>query len=312
MKIELPPIPDEQRTPLVEQLLALVDLLVQRVTQLEETVQQLRDEIAVLKGQKPKPKIAPSRLESPPPRPPRAPGEKRPGSEKRAKTAELTIHEEVLVPIPAAKLPAGAVLIDYEPYVVQELILQTKNTRYLRARYRLADGTTLLAPLPNAVPDGSHYGAGLISYVLDQYHHNHVTQPLLLEQLHDFGIDISAGQLSNLLTEDQEVFHQEKAELLTAGLQTATYIGVDDTGARQQGHNGFCTVIGNDLFAYFESTGPIGNGRSWRKPSCNDSRKILSNCGSPMSRLGRNACTTWALPMNGTYVSPPKERCWAA
>jgi hypothetical protein len=254
MKIELPPIPDEQRTPLVEQLLAIIDLLIRRVTQLEETVQQLRDEIAVLKGQKPKPKIAPSRLESPPPRPPLEPGQKRPGSAKRAKTAELTIHEEVPVPIPDADLPAGAVFIGYEPYVVQELILHTKNTRYLRARYRLLDGTTLLAPLPPDVPAGSHYGAGLFSYVLDQYHHNHVTQPLLLAQLHDFGIDISAGQLSHLLTEDLEAFHQEKAELLTAGLETATYIGVDDTGARHQGHNGFCTVIGNDLFAYFEST----------------------------------------------------------
>jgi hypothetical protein len=235
-------------------LLAIIDLLVQRVGQLEETVQQLRDEIAVLKGQKPKPKIAPSRLESPQPRPPLGQGEKRPGSEKRAKNIQLVIHKEVSVSIPDAELPAGAVLIGYEPYVVQELILQTKNTRYLRARYRLPEGTTLLAPLPNDVPAGSHYGAGLISYVLDQYHHNHVTQPLLLEQLHDFGIDISTGQLSNILTEDKEAFHQEKAELLTAGLETATYIGVDDTGARHQGHNGFCTVISNDLFAYFEST----------------------------------------------------------
>src|ERR1700682_5256181 len=160
MKIELPPIPDQQRPPLVEQLLAIIDFLVQRVGQLEETVQQLRDEIAVLKGQKPKPTIAPSRLETPPPRLPLQPGEKRPGSAKRAKNAELTIHEEVPVLIPDADLPAGAVLPDFEPYVVQELVIQTRNTRYLRARYRLSDGTTLLAPLPKDVPDGSHFGAG--------------------------------------------------------------------------------------------------------------------------------------------------------
>lgn len=252
MKIELPPIPDEQRTPLVEALLAIIDQLVQRVRQLEETYQQARDEIAVIKGQQPKPKIAPSTLEATPPPPDQS--KKRPGSDKRSKTAELTIHEEVPVPIPEAELPTGAVLTGFEPYVVQELILHTKNTRYLRARYRLPDGTTLLAPLPHHVPDGSHFGAGLISYILHQYHHNHVTQPLLLEQLRDVGIDISAGQLHRILTENKEAFHQEKAEVLTVGLQTATYIGVDDTGARHQGHNGFCTQIGNDLFAYFEST----------------------------------------------------------
>ena len=37
-------------------------------------------------------------------------------------------------------------------------------------------------------------------------------------------------------------------------LTSATYVGVDDTGARHEGHNGYCTAIGNDLFAYFEST----------------------------------------------------------
>jgi hypothetical protein len=39
-----------------------------------------------------------------------------------------------------------------------------------------------------------------------------------------------------------------------AGLAVSSYIGVDDTGARHDGHNGFCTAIGNDLFAYFQST----------------------------------------------------------
>jgi hypothetical protein len=29
---------------------------------------------------------------------------------------------------------------------------------------------------------------------------------------------------------------------------------VDDTGARHQGHNGYCTHIGNEWFAWFAST----------------------------------------------------------
>jgi len=54
----LPEIPSEQRTPLVEALLAIIAAQQDRIAKLEETVQQLRDEIAILKGQKPKPKIA--------------------------------------------------------------------------------------------------------------------------------------------------------------------------------------------------------------------------------------------------------------
>src|SRR6202043_1961521 len=91
-------------------------------------------------------------------------------------------------------------------------------------------------------------------YILNQHHHAYVTQPLLLEQLRDFGIDMSAGQLSHILTENKALFHQEKDEGRTAGLETASVIGTDDTGARHRGRNGYCNVIGNELFACFEST----------------------------------------------------------
>ncbi|MBL8796149.1 MAG: transposase [Planctomycetia bacterium] len=245
----LPEIPAEERTPLVEALLGVIRQLQDRVAELEGTVQQLRAEIAILKGQKPKPQIKPSQLESPAPRP-RVEGAKRPGSQKRSKNAELTIHQEV--PLHPPDLPAGAVFKGYEPFVVQELKIESENTRYLRTRYELPTGGSVLAPLPADIQ--SHFGPGLICYILEQYYHARVTQPLLPEQLHDFGINISAGQLSRILTENHDAFHQEQAELLTAGLETASYIGTDDTGARHQGKNGYCTVSSHELFAYFEST----------------------------------------------------------
>jgi len=157
------------------------------------------------------------------------------------------------VPLHIDGLPAGAVFKGYEDYIVQDLEIKSQNTLYLRGRYQLPDGSSVLAALPAEVIPGSHFGSTLTSYILHQYH-NGVTQPLLLEQLHDFGVDISAGQLHHLLTEGKEDFHQEKADLLQVGLEVSSYIGVDDTGARHQGHNGYCTVVGNDWFAYFEST----------------------------------------------------------
>jgi hypothetical protein len=253
MKMELPEVRPEDRTPLVDSLLAIVQQLLDRVQQLELTIQELRDENAVLKGQKPKPQIRPSQLEAPMP-PPAPKDGKRPGSAKRSKNSQLVITEEIPLQLPAEQLPPGAVFKGHEPYVVQELTIQAKVTRYLRARYTLPDGSSVLAPLPADLTPGKHFGPNLICYVLDQHHHAHVTQPLLLQQLRDYGIDISSGQLSRILTENQEAFHQEKDEVRVAGLQTASYIGADDTGARHQGRNGYCTVIGNDLFACFEST----------------------------------------------------------
>src|SRR5438552_14364059 len=98
MQILLPDIPDAERTPRVRQLLDIIDLQQERTQQLEERILQLEDEIARLKGLKARPRIAPSALETPP-RPPRDPDAKRPGSAKRSKTAELTITTEEVIPL---------------------------------------------------------------------------------------------------------------------------------------------------------------------------------------------------------------------
>jgi hypothetical protein len=251
MRILLPDIPEAERTPLVRQLLDIIALQQERIQQLEERVHQLEDEIARFKGLKARPRIAPSALERPP-RTPRDPEAKRPGSAKRSKTALLTVTDEVVVPLP--DVPPEAVFKGYEDFVVQDLILKPRVIRYRRERWLTPEGQSLLAPLPADVLTGSHFGPDLICFILHQYHHQHVTQPLLLEQLHQLGIDISAGELSRILTEGKDDFHQEKAELLPAALAVSSYVEVDDTGARHRGHNGACTQIGNELFAVFAST----------------------------------------------------------
>src|SRR3954451_15587740 len=223
MRILLPEIPEAERTPLVQQLLDIIALQQERIQQLEERIHQLEDEIARLKGLNTRPRIAPSALESPP-RPPRDPNAKRPGSAKRSKTAGLTITAEVVIPL--ADRPEGAVFKGYEDFVVQDLILQPRVIRYRRERWLTPDGQNLVAPLPAEVLPGSHFGPDLTCFILHQYHHQHVTQPLLLEQLHQLGIDISAGELSRILTEDKGTFDREKAELLPAALAVSASVQV--------------------------------------------------------------------------------------
>ena len=252
MRIELPPIPDAERTPLVLRLLEMIDTQQQRLLTLEETVLQLRDEIAILKGQKPRPTIAPSQLPKMDQAPPKEGDKRRRGEKRSKKTSCRIIPTEQKIDFP--NRPDGAVSNGYEEYDVQELVIEVKVTRYLRERIVLPDGRTLLAPLPEDVLPGSHFGPGLIRFILYQHHHGNVTQGKILEQLADLGIDISACQVNRILTDGKEVFHQEKAEVLQTGLTVSSYIGVDDTGARHEGRNGYCTAVGNDLFAYFEST----------------------------------------------------------
>jgi Transposase IS66 family len=247
MSLQVPAVPESEQTPLVQRLLEIIH-------QQAELLQQLRDEIAILKGLKPKPKIAPSPLETPPsPQAPPDPAiQKRPGSAKRAKTAQLLIHEVVILKPPL--VPPGSRFKGYEDFVVQDLIIKPHNVRYRRERWLLPNGETVVASFPDDAVPGSHFGPDLLCFILHQYHHQHVTQPLLLEQLRQLGIDISSGQLNRILTEGKDAFHREKDELLPAGLASSPYIHADDTGARHGGKQGFCTHIGNEFFAYFKST----------------------------------------------------------
>ena len=65
---------------------------------------------------------------------------------------------------------------------------------------------------------------------------------------------LSASLLNQPEPKEHQIFEREQHQVLRAGLETATYIHTDDTGARHNGKNGYCTVIGNDDFAYFHSS----------------------------------------------------------
>jgi hypothetical protein len=266
----LPNVAESQRTPLVEQLLEQIESLLEANRRQAEQIQQLRDEIAVLKGQKARPKFKPSGMETqtepepgddagggddadddaghgdkPPPR-------KRAGSAKRSKTARLTIHETRKV-APQQPIPAGSRFKGYRDFVVQDLRIEPHNTRYRLEVWLTPDGGQLLGALPSSL-DGKHFGAQLRRFVLYQHHHCHVTQPLLHEQLREWGIDISVGQIDALLSGGNAAFLAEKDELLRTGLAVSRHITVDDSGARHQGRNGYVTQIGNDWFGWFAST----------------------------------------------------------
>lgn len=245
---KLPEIAESEQTPLVRSLLQIIG-------QQQAQIQRLEDEIRRLQGGPPRPQLKPNTLEpTGTAAKEAADGEtpRRRRGPQRAKTAELTIHTTEKVPV--ADVPEGAEFKGYRRFVVQDLEIRTQNTVYLLEQWRFPTGEYVTAPVPATAVRGGHYGPQLISYILHQYYHAHVTQPLLLAQLHDWGIDVSAGQLNHLLTEGHDAFHEEKAELKAAGLATSSYVQADDTGARHRGQNGYCTYLGNERFAWFAST----------------------------------------------------------
>ena len=70
-------------------------------------------------------------------------------------------------------------------------------------------------------------------------------------QLRAVGLSISKRQVVRLLIDCRTVSWSKAVTLLRAGLQTASWITVDDTGLGTLARNGFCTQIGNDTFTWF-------------------------------------------------------------
>jgi len=229
-----------------------LDIALNAIAQLQEENQRLKDEIAMLKGQKPRPKIPPSALEGAKSKDKQNDKNKlfRGKHPRRKKTAHLEIHARNR--IKPESIPAGAVFKGCQKFAVQDIILRPYNTIYELERWQLPDGTYLTGKLPENIQ--GHYGPQLVCYILHQYYGCRVTEPLLFVQLKEIGVLISEGQLSNILIQAKEAFHQEKNELLPAGIAATGQVKVDDTGARHRGHNGYSTIIGNEYFTYIVST----------------------------------------------------------
>jgi len=251
----LPEIPEPDQTPVVKALLGLVEQLIDRVQQQDEEIALLKDEINILKGEKKRPVFKGSKLDknTGADRSSESSPEKRPGSGKKRKTQNLVIHEDKVIK-PDDPVPPGSRFKGYRNFVVQDLEINTHTTRYRLEHWVTPDNESITARLPDGL-NNQHFGPQLIRYILYQHHHCQTTQPLLLEQLREWGIHISSGQINDLLLHGKESFHAEKDDLLQAGLAASSYVSVDDSGARHQGENGFVTHIGNDLFGWFESTG---------------------------------------------------------
>jgi hypothetical protein len=239
----MPEINEKERTP-------LVDVLLEIMAWQSEKIEKLEQEILKLKGETTKPKIKPSEMDNgnftddnKKPRKRRGPN--------RAKTEKLRVDETVEVQ--PDDIPANAVFKGFRKVIIQDIVIKSFNTCYKLAQYKMPDGRYLSGQLPEHLK-GSHFGGDLISFIRHQHHHQLVTQPLILDFLHELGVEISAGQVNKFINGDIDDFHQEKDEILQAGLKASNYIHTDDTTARHKGKNGYCTHIGNELFAWFEST----------------------------------------------------------
>jgi hypothetical protein len=246
---------DEHARRCIVLLLNLVEDLQQDNHRLREENQCLRDELNRLKGEQGKPPI---KGNTPPPAAPTNYSSERERHTPQAwtktkKTETLRIDREQVLPVDPAVLPPDAQFKGYEDVVVQDVRFHTDNVRFRKEKYYApAAGKTYLAPLPPGY-DGQ-FGPGLKALALVLYFGAQMSEPKIVELFRHVGVQISDGQVSNLLIKGHERFHAEKDAVYEAGLRSSPWQEIDDTGTRVNGQNQYCQIVCNPLYTAYVTT----------------------------------------------------------
>jgi hypothetical protein len=298
--LDLNTIKDENARELIRQLLNLVEKLSADLRDAQIEIQRLRDEVNRLKGEQGKPKIK-GNTPKPTSNDHSSENERyksRP-RHKRSKKAEIQINREQVVEVEPSILPKDAKFKGYEEVVVQDILLQTDNVRFHKQKYYAASTRkTYLAKLPRGYE--GQFGPGIKALTLALYYGIGTSEPKILEFFENVGIQISTGEISNLLIKKQENFHTENDAVYEAGLLSSPWQQTDDTLTRVNGQNHHCHVVCNPVYTSYHTRASkerlsvldvLCNGRKHLYRLNEETIRYLS--GIPWSRAAWRKIQSW-------------------
>ncbi len=247
-------IADERLAEVIRILLLLIEELCEEIEELKAEKQKLRDAINLLKGEQAKPDTKPSR---------KKPNEDISSEEERtfqktskkkkstAKKHKIKIDRIEVCKVDQKILPDDAEFKGYQDVFVQEIILKTDNVNYKKEiYYSPSQNKTYMGKLPPKIK--GKFGPGVKSLVYTLKHVANVSEPKIHEFLDNFRIFISPASISRIITKNNELFHQEKADIFLAGLHSTDYQQIDDTSSRVRGQNHYTQIVCNPYYtAYF-------------------------------------------------------------
>jgi hypothetical protein len=252
--IELNAIQEENARELVKRLLNMVEQLSGEVRELRVDNQRLRDENNRLKGEQGKPNIRGNKKQPLPKANHSSESErhKKRVRHKKSKKVEVQIAREEVLKVDAKQLPADAKYKGYETVIVQELLVKTENVRFYKEKYYSASRRkTYLAQLPPGY--AGQFGPGIKSLILTLYFGVGTSEPKIREFLVNMGVQISKGEVSDLLIQKQATFHAESEAVYEAGLRSSPWQQSDHTETRVNGERQHCQVVCNPAYTSYHT-----------------------------------------------------------
>lgn len=291
-------IADKKAVSIIKVLVNLVEILVEENAVLREDNQKLRNEVNRLKGEQGKPDIR---------------GQSKGGGsngsntnhssekerQKRGKgkntgktNKNIRIDRRVTIDLDKEQLPNDAEFKGFEIRIVQDLKVITDNIEFkLETFYSPSLKKTFIAPMPMEYK-GSEFGPGVKTLVITLYRDSGMTVPAIERFLKTFGLKVSHGTISSWLTEDNDIFHAEKEDIVEAGRKSTMYQQMDDTGSRVKGRNYYTHVLCNDFFtAYF--TRPKKDRLTLLELLCRDQLKFMFNQEAYELMVGFGLAAKW-------------------
>jgi regulator of replication initiation timing len=252
--IDLNAIQEENACELVKRLLNTIEQLSGAMQELRDENQRLRDENHRLKGEQGKPNIKGNKTGREPPLDHSSEQERHKGRQrhKRSKKTDVPIDREEVLKVDLARLPADAEYKGCEAVVVQDLQLHPNNVRFYKEKYYSASQhKTYLAELPPGY--AGQFGPGIKSLIVTLYFGVGTSEPKIREFLENMGVQISSGEVSDLLIQKQEEFHAESAAVYEAGLRSSPWQQTDHTETRVDGQNQHCQVVCNPVYTSYHT-----------------------------------------------------------
>jgi len=244
---------DEDIKSIFKTLLNVIEVLVAENDRLRGENQKLRDENNHLKGEHGQPTIRKQtqlnqNISSESERKSRDVQQEKKSKSKKCK---ITIDRTKICTLDKSKLPSDAKFNGYQSVVVQDIIIKTNNIEFKKEKYYSALlKKTFIAELPLGYQ--GEFGPGVKALVLDLHHGSKMTESSIVSFMNTHGILISQATISRMLTDNHDVFHSEKKDIVQAGMVSSVHQQMDDTSARVNGKNYHTHILCNSCYtAYF-------------------------------------------------------------